>query len=307
MKEITVDNKITFFGKVDGVSVEQLIRYQKFDMKVKHFHSQYEFFYIIEGKRQFFFNNKSYNAYAGDLAIIDTNLVHTTRTVDEDDKGYNRVILYIDYEQMCEFDKLYPGLNLVDFFHKNYGIYHFNDEQKANFLNLYRDLRHEFTKKKKGYKDRIYIYLLSWLARFSQSYGNNENIAAPRDDQRAQTVSKISSYLEKNYTEQILLEEISDKLYLSKYYLCRIFKEYTGFTITEYVNILRIKKATDLLENSDKSILEIADLLGFESMTYFERVFKKFMNITPLKYKKSHHSVTYGQKELNTIDDSDYI
>jgi AraC-like DNA-binding protein len=172
---------------------------------------------------------------------------------------------------------------------------------------LYRDLRHEFTKKKQGYKDRIYIYLLSWLARFSQSYGNNENIAAPRDDQRAQTVSKISSYLEKNYTKQILLEEISDKLYLSKYYLCRIFKEYTGFTITEYVNILRIKKATNLLENSDKSILEIADLLGFESMTYFERVFKKFMNITPLKYKKSHHSVTYGQKELNTIDDSDYI
>ena len=58
------DNKITFFGKCDGISVEQLIRYSRFNMNVKHFHNQYEIFYIIEGERQFFFDNKSYNAYA---------------------------------------------------------------------------------------------------------------------------------------------------------------------------------------------------------------------------------------------------
>lgn len=48
------DNKITFFGKSDGISVEQLIRYSRFNMNVKHFHNQYEIFYIIEGERQFF-------------------------------------------------------------------------------------------------------------------------------------------------------------------------------------------------------------------------------------------------------------
>lgn len=74
-------------------------------MNVKHFHNQYEIFYIIEGERQFFFDNKSYNAYAGDIAILDTNLVHTTCSISDEDKGYNRVILYIDYEKMCDFDK----------------------------------------------------------------------------------------------------------------------------------------------------------------------------------------------------------
>lgn len=93
------DNKITFWGKCDGISVEQLIRYGRFNMNVKHFHNQYEIFYIIEGERQFFFDNKSYNAYAGDLAILDTNLVHTTCSISDEDKGYNRVILYIDYEK----------------------------------------------------------------------------------------------------------------------------------------------------------------------------------------------------------------
>ena len=91
------DNKVTFFGKCNGIAVEQLIRYGKFNMNVKHFHNQYELFYIIEGERQFFFDNKSYNAHAGDLAIIDTNLVHTTCSITSEDKGYNRVIMYIDY------------------------------------------------------------------------------------------------------------------------------------------------------------------------------------------------------------------
>lgn len=112
------DNKITFFGKCNGIAVEQLIRYGKFNMNVKHFHNQYELFYIIEGERQFFFDNKSYNAHAGDLAIIDTNLVHTTCSITSEDKGYNRVIMYIDYEKCVILIKDIPVLILLILFTK---------------------------------------------------------------------------------------------------------------------------------------------------------------------------------------------
>ena len=107
----------------------------------------------------------------------------------------------------------------------------------------------------------------------------------------------------------ICLDELSDELFLSKYYLCRIFKEYSGFTITEYINIFRIKKAAQMLENSSASISEVASALGYDSVTYFERVFKKFMNVTPLKYKKTHQTITFGHEELemNTLDDSNYL
>ena len=94
---------------------------------------------------------------------------------------------------------------------------------------------------------------------------------------------------------------------MSKYYMCRIFKEYTGFTITEYVNTLRIKKATQILETSNLSISDVAAELGFESASYFKRIFKKIMNVTPLKYRKTHQSVTIEHEELNTLDDSDYL
>ena len=75
--------------------------------------------------------------------------------------------------------------------------------------------------------------------------------------------------------KKLALDTISDELFISKYYMCRIFKEYTGFTITEYVNTLRIKKATQILETSNLSISDVAAELGFESASYFERYLKK--------------------------------
>lgn len=302
-----MENKVTFFGKSDGISVEHLIRFGKFDMNVKHFHNQYEFFYIIEGERQFFFNNKSYNAFAGDLTIIDTNLVHTTCSVSSEDKGYNRVILYIDYDKMCELDKKYPGLNFVNFFHNNYGIYHLDEEQRVLFLNLYRDLRHELSKKEYGYQSRIEITMLYWLYKLLSIKKDKLCVEPELNTTKDNAASNICAYLEHNYMKNLSLDKISEELYLSKYYLCRIFKEYTGFTITEYINTHRIKKATQLLENTSESISDISAMLGFDSVSYFERVFKKFMNVTPLKYKKTHQSVTLEQEKLNTIDDSEYL
>lgn len=301
------DNKITFFGKCDGISVEQLIRYGQFNMNVKHFHNQYEIFYIVEGERQFFFDNKSYNAYAGDLTILDTNLVHTTCSISSEDKGYNRVILYIDYEKMCEFDRKYPGLDIVSFIHNNYGIYHLNEELRIAFLNLYRDIRHELTKKAAGYQSRIEIVTLYWLYKLLSLKKDSQQRHPEIRSVKEASAHNISAYLEKNYTSNLSLDAIAEELFMSKYYICRIFKEYTGFTITEYINTLRIKKATQLLEKSCDSISDIATELGFESASYFERTFKKIMNVTPLKYRKTHQSVTIEHEELNTLDDSDYI
>ena len=65
--------KVTFYGEIEGISLEQMVRYGKFDMRVKHFHNQYEIFYIIEGERLFFFNNREYVARSGDLILVDTN------------------------------------------------------------------------------------------------------------------------------------------------------------------------------------------------------------------------------------------
>ncbi len=300
-------NKITFSGKIDGVSVEQMVRFQQFNMKAKHFHNQYEIFYIIEGERLFFFNNRQYRAKSGDLILIDTNQIHMTTSVSSDDHGYNRVILYIDYKKMQEYDKQYPDLQLIRYFHDNYGVYHLTEDQQRDFLMLYHDLRVFMTKKKRNYEIGINLNILAWLHKLTDQLSHHEtNLPASSDSTRYKTVYAVADYLSENCEKKISLDALAEHFFLSKYYLCRIFKEVTNYKITEYVNIHRIKKATHLLENTSLSISEISTQLGFESLTYFEKIFKTYKVLPPLHYRKTQNFVVPLEK-LNILDDTTFL
>ena len=117
------------------------------------------------------------------------------------------------------------------------------------------------------------------------------------------TAYAIADYLSENCEQNISLEELAAHFYLSKYYVCRTFKEITGYTVTEYTNIHRIRKAKRLLEETDMSISQIAHELGYESLTYFERMFKSFMTISPLKYRKTLNTVTYTNEQTTEFEE----
>ena len=296
--------KVTFYGEIEGISLEQMVRYGKFDMRVKHFHNQYEIFYIIEGERLFFFNNREYVARSGDLILVDSNLIHMTKSVTAEDTGHNRVILYVSYDRMKAFDGQYPSLQLVRFFHEHYGVYHLDKEQQALFLNFYRNLRIAMTEKAHNYKVGIDLETLTWLFKIT-SYVSKQEGASPHssDHPKYRTAYAIADYLSENCEQNISLEELAAHFYLSKYYVCRTFKEITGYTVTEYTNIHRIRKAKRLLEETDMSISEIAHELGYESLTYFERMFKSFMTISPLKYRKTLNTVTYTNEQTTEFEE----
>lgn len=294
--------KVTFYGEIEGISLEQMVRYGKFDMRVKHFHTQYEIFYIIEGERLFFFNNREYIARSGDLILVDTNLIHMTKSVAAEDAGHNRVILYITKDKMDSFDGKYPSLQLVRFLHEHYGVYHLDKEQQALFLNLYRSLRISMTNKGHNYKIGIELDILAWLYKVMSFIGRQEGTQPNfSDNPKYRTAYAVADFLSENCEQDISLDQLADRFYLSKYYLCRIFKEITGYTVIEYTNIHRIRKAKRYLEETDMGISEIAHALGYESVTYFERVFKSHMTLPPLKYRKSLNTVTYTNQPTTVL------
>lgn len=99
-------------------------------------------------------------------------------------------------------------------------------------------------------------------------------------------INDALSYIEENYHENITLESISNTLYLNKCYFCTLFKEQTGKSFSNYLNEIRIDKSKELLKNKKLSILEIAHAVGYNNQTYFNSLFKKYTNITPLQYRK---------------------
>lgn len=286
--------KVTYYGETDGIALEQMVRYKKFDMRVKHFHTQYEIFYIIEGERVFFFNNREYIARAGDLILVDSNLIHMTRSLFGSNDGHNRIILYITREKMESYDKLYPSLQLVRFLEDYYGVYHLDREQQALILNLFRTLRHFLTDKEHNFKTGIDLEILAWFFKLmSYVRRQRQEIPSDSDNPKYKAAYGIADYLSENCERPISLDELAERFYLSKSYICRIFKEVTGYTISEYTNIHRIRKAKRYLEETDMSISQIANTLGYESLAYFERTFKTYMTLSPLKYRKTRNTVTY--------------
>ena len=101
-----------------------------------------------------------------------------------------------------------------------------------------------------------------------------------------ETISPLISYVHENFLTLTNIDEIASTFYITPSHLCRTFKKLTGYTIIQYINILKIQKSCDLLHNSKKSITEIALDCGFNSTMYFCKTFKAFLNITPTEYRK---------------------
>ncbi len=103
----------------------------------------------------------------------------------------------------------------------------------------------------------------------------------------ADAVYKVIEYIKANFQRRMSLEEIAASTYLSKTYLSSLFKKETGYSISEYINIVRIERSKALLMEENISIIDIANLCGFEDQSYFTKVFKHIVGITPKKYRET--------------------
>ena len=100
-----------------------------------------------------------------------------------------------------------------------------------------------------------------------------------------QLVNSIKSYINANYDSISNIEQITSSIYISESYARRIFKSLTGKTIFEYLQIVRMEKAKQLLENPKYRIYEIADMVGYKSKPYFVETFRKYTGVSPKDYR----------------------
>jgi len=97
-------------------------------------------------------------------------------------------------------------------------------------------------------------------------------------------VKKVISHIEKNYNNKIYVGEVADKIFINKYYLEHIFKKETGITFVKYLNKYRIEQVKNRLFQ-DADIIDACFESGFNSVSHFYKVFKKFVGTSPKKYK----------------------
>jgi AraC-like DNA-binding protein len=100
------------------------------------------------------------------------------------------------------------------------------------------------------------------------------------------TIQKAVSIIENRYQKPIALDELAEELCISKFYLSRQFKLYTGYSPNEYLIKYRLSQGKAMLKETALPVYEIAQRVGFENASHFIQTFKKHENITPLKFRK---------------------
>ena len=100
-------------------------------------------------------------------------------------------------------------------------------------------------------------------------------------------LAPVINYISEHYCEKIYIDDLADMINVSPDYFTKMFKDSIGRTPIEYINGLRVNRAMLLLFNTKNSMADIADEIGFCNSNYFHKIFKQYMNQSPLAYRKS--------------------
>lgn len=113
----------------------------------------------------------------------------------------------------------------------------------------------------------------------------SRNITVKKEEKSNDIVADAKEFIEKHFSNDISLDDVSRSVDVSPYYFTRLFKEETGVTFVEYLTNVRIDRAKQMMSESGISMKEICAAVGYSDPNYFSRIFKKNVGVTPTEYR----------------------
>jgi len=98
-------------------------------------------------------------------------------------------------------------------------------------------------------------------------------------------IARAKQFINDNQGEELSLNQVAKAVNMSSFYFCKKFKKVTGINFTEYITRVRIEKSRNLLLNPNLRVSEIAYEVGFQSLTHFNRMFKRVLGSSPTDYR----------------------
>ncbi|MGB5264187.1 MAG: AraC family transcriptional regulator [Lutimonas sp.] len=250
-----------------------------------HFHPEYELTYIVKGDGIRYVGNHVQKFTSGDFVLIGANLPHCWKN-EHDFKGnvkslviqWNDDLLGKDWLQKNEFK------NIKQLLHKALkGVHFYNNN--AEVLKKLDEIIH-----KTGFEKMIlFLKLLDELSMTNEqetltTVGFSANLNRKSNDR----IDKIYDYVQANYRQKIVLNEAANLLNMGNEAFCRFFKKSLNKSFFTFINEYRINRACKLLIETNKQVSQISYECGYESLPFFYRQFQKFMNCSPLVFRKKY-------------------
>lgn len=241
------------------------------------FHPFTYFYYLDEGFGRLTIENDNIEVNAGDLIIINSNVGHTLHL----DKSISNVkYLGFGIESVS-----IAGLD--DDESKSINYFHIDNRNKAlRFEDYFEDIHREYKSNDIFARSLANATATTLVINLLRKY--RKDITIKRDKKVNRQIDYIKSYIDSNYSEDIKLEDLSAMAYMNKFHLISEFKQSYRITPIEYLILKRIEIAKSLLISTNHSMEEISSMVGFNSQSYFNQVFKKKAGQTPSQFRRKH-------------------
>jgi AraC-like DNA-binding protein len=253
-----------------------------------HYHTLIEISLILRGNGIYKTNNQTHNIQEGDIFFYRPNEAHCITDIEEG--GMELLNLHISpYYLYTNFQNALNS-NYIKILAANFPLKSnkLNDtlslEQLDEVKHLILTIRREMENKKSDYLTFVCNYISSILILISRSYKNAK--FSQKEKQNYQRLMQAIKYIDSHFKDNITLDEIAQKIGYSRCYFSSIFKKCMGMSIWDYICIKRIEEALTLIKTTDKNIADIALDCGFNNAVNFNKLFKKYTNVTPNFFRK---------------------
>jgi len=249
--------------------------------------SSMEIIEVTLGRLSVQVGTETVEAGAGDYVLVPAGLVYRIETVDGE--GAARALVFdleIIESNMENFESeiLYmfyvQSKNRITVFRSGHPIY----ESLAFSMS---DSYDEYVSRDVCYKlpIRANVYLI--MTALLRYYCGSKNELDRMIYHNVMRLRPVITYIDEHFGEKIYIETLADMITVSPDYFTKMFKDSIGKTPIDYINGIRINRALALLSESDAPINEIAEAIGFANTNYFHKIFKQYMNTSPLAYRKN--------------------
>lgn len=252
------------------------------DIDYLHFHNLLEIGYCYYGEGDLVLDTNCYRFSREIFTIIPKNILHTTVS------DHNHIafweFLFIDVEQtLGEYFKDNPILvdELQKRINKKASLLRISDNPEA--ANLIQLIFKEMKAKKEFYLENVKLMLINLLliiARMNQEKSHSFKTVASSGTQ----IARALDYVSVHYNKDIRIDDLAEECYMSETHFRRIFVESMNMTPVDYINMVRIQMACNQMLKANVSMTQIAESVGYQTLSTFYRNFKKFTGMSPYKW-----------------------
>jgi len=237
-----------------------------------HYHKEMELLAVLEGSARLFVNEEVYEIEKGDLVVIAPYTPHRyTIFADRDFKHYCMCFdLDILYDKELNRDFMAGNASVENVIRKDPSCL---ERAKAAYL-----ARQE---KNPGWEYEVIGNLSLLFGLFER----NRIIRNLQKNQKSSFVESAVKYIAMHYNEPVTSSDISAYLHFNNSYFCRLFRKNFGYNFQTYLIRYRIERAKILLRNTNMPVSQIASSVGFNSFSYFGKLFRQFTGVSPKEYR----------------------